>query len=109
MATIVIPAPLFSEFGRTYPITLDGDFFRFRYIWNARHKSWQLDIASLANVDVVRNLRMVVASDILRPYRALAVPQGTLNVVDTSGVGLDPAERNDFGDRVQLQYVEVAT
>lgn len=107
MATLVLPMPTPFEFGRFYRILLDGDFFSFTFIWNARHDSWQLTIGSGDNVDVVRNLRMVVLEDILRPYRALGVPQGTLSVVDTSGQQRDPGERVEFGDRVQLQYTEV--
>ena len=109
MATLILPTPTLAEFGRIYRLDLDGTFYRFRFIWNPRSNLWGMDLGSNDDVDIVRALSMVVSADILEPFRALAVPQGTLSVVDTSGAGLDPVARTDFGDRVQLQYEEVAT
>ena len=107
MATLTLPTPLRTEFGRNYRFVFDGVSFRLSFVWNDRNQSFALTLIDGGGNAIVRNLRMVVLDDILAPYKALAVPQGQLNVVDTSGVGLDPVERTDFGDRVQLQYVEV--
>ncbi len=102
-----MPTPLPTEFSRAYRFVFDTISFQLLFVWNTRHDSYQMTLADGGNEPLVRNLRMVVGTDILRPYKALNVPQGSLNVVDTSGRLLDPVERVDFGDRVQLQYVEV--
>ena len=107
MAALVLPTPTPFEFGRVYRFVFDGVSYQMVFVWNERNQSYELTLASGGNDPLVRNLRMVVLDDILRPYKALAVPQGSLNVVDTSGLGLDAVARADFGDRVQLQYVEV--
>lgn len=107
MATLTLPTPTPFEFGRVYQTPLDGELYTFTFQWNDRANIWYMTIGTNGNIDLVRGMAMYVKSDFLRPYKALAVPKGALSVVDSSGAGLDPQVRTDFGDRVQLQYAEV--
>lgn len=105
----LLPTPPDGLFGFTFRIALDGTFYRMQYKWNIRDNSWYLDIGNDAGVATVRNLRMVIGTDILEPNRAQGselVPQGTLSVVDTTNSGVE-AEREELGGRVLVTYDEV--
>lgn len=108
MAILNLPAPGVDDFEVIYRIELDGTFFRFQFRWNPRDNSWYLDIGGDDGLAVVRNIRMVIAGGITDPYKALAIPQGDMSVVDTTETGVE-AERIEFGDRIQLRYTEVET
>lgn len=108
MATLRLTTPPLGVFRFAYTVTLDGSVFSFFFRWNRRDSSFYLDIGDDNGVAVVRDVRMVLATDVLAPYKSVSVPQGSLNIVDTSNADLE-ATLEDFGDRVQLQYVEVGT
>ena len=107
MATLRIPTPGPADFGFLYRIQIEEVFYRFQFRWNVRDNSWYLDIGDDAGNAIARSMRMVLGEEILRPHKALAIPQGNLRVVDTTGKGIE-ATRTEFGQRVLLEYVEVS-
>lgn len=112
MATIPFPTPPVSAFSYTFRKQLDGIGYRFEYRWNTRDKSWYLDVGDDTGAATIRNVRMLIGDDLWAPFRALggeSCPQGTLNVVDTIGTGVDTGDRLLLGDTIQVEYVEVAT
>ena len=106
MATFDVPTPPEGVAKWQVRVELDGTFYRLLYKWNVRDLSWYMDIADDTGTALVRSRRIVLASDILRPFRYKAVPQGTLSIVDTTGEHKE-ATLEDLGDRVLVRYTEV--
>jgi hypothetical protein len=107
MTTLTLIHPPRGEFGFRNRQTLDGTTYIFQFSWNLRAGFWHLALGNSSNISTVRNLQMVIASDILKPFQYNTdVPQGVLSVVDTSDTKLE-AERDEFGVRVVLRYTEV--
>ena len=109
MTTLTLIHPPRGEFGFRNRQTLDGITYVLQFNWNLRAGFWHLAIGNASNISTVRNLQMVIAPDILAPYRyntATDLPQGVLSVVDTSDTKVE-ASRDEFGVRVVLRYEEV--
>ncbi len=107
MTTVTLVHPPRGEFRFLNRQALDGITYAFQFSWNKRAGFWQLVLGNASNEATVRNLQMVIATDILKPYQSNAdVPQGVLDVVDTTGSRVD-ATRDEFGTRVVLRYTEV--
>lgn len=109
MAILTLVSPPRGQFRFRNRQILDNTIYVFQFNWNVRHQAWDLALGNSSNISTVRNLRMVLATDILKPYQSNTdVPQGVLSVVDTSNSDLE-AERDEFGKRVVLRYMEVET
>ena len=83
----------------------DDAFYRLRFRWNLIVQAWYMDVANSANVRQVYGIRLGTGTDKLRAFKARDVPQGTLNVVDSTGQGVQPTLEN-FGKTVILKYVD---
>lgn len=105
MAEHIIPVPPNGVYQWVLRREFDKSFFRFRYRWNERVKSWYLDVANGANVRQVYGIRLGTGTDKLRSFKARDIPRGTLNVVDSTGEGVQPTLKN-FGKTVLLKYVD---
>lgn len=107
MTTVTLIHPPRGEFRFRNRQILDGITYTFQFNWNKRAGFWHLVLGNSSNVSTVRNLQMVIASDILAPFQYNTdVPQGVLSLVDTSNTKVEAA-RDEFGGRVVLRYTEV--
>jgi len=107
MATLTLITPPRGEFRFRYRMSLDGTVYAFQWRWNERDQSWYLDLGDASLVSTVRDIRMVIGTDVLAPFQALTtVPPGVLDIVDTSNSNLE-ATRDDFGTRVLPRYTEI--
>jgi len=85
----------------------EGGFIRILYAWNERDGSWYASFANDASVLQIASRRLVLGSDLLRAFRHREIPQGRLDLIDTTGANEQPL-RDDLGDRVKLQYTPAA-
>lgn len=107
MTTVTLIHPPRGEYRFRNRQILDGVTYTFLFAWNLRASLWHLALGNSSNISTVRNLQMVIAGDILKPYRYnVDIPQGVLSVVDTSDTRVE-ASRDEFGGRVVLRYTEV--
>lgn len=105
MAEHIIPVPPVGVYQWLLRREFDTEFFRFRFRWNDIVQAWYIDIANGANVRQVYGIRLGTGTDKLRAFKARDVPQGTLNVVDSTGEGVQPTLEN-FGKTVLLKYID---
>ncbi len=83
---------------------LSGSFYRLLFRTNARDDSYYFDLADDSGVAQVRHRRIVLANDILAPWRKYRdTPQGILSVVDLTGTGNEPTFET-LGIGVKLRY-----
>lgn len=98
-------------------IELDRRTYRLTFRWNPRAGAgvggWRLDLADVAGRAIVRDVPVVCADDLLRPYRSapsLRLPPGALRVAcepDADGRTSDPGLL-DLGTRAFVEYDEAA-
>jgi len=105
MTTRDLPTPGPGVYQAIVRREFDAGFHRLRFRWNVRVDSWYLDVANDNNERQVYGIRLGTGNDKLRAHKARDVPQGSLNVVDSTGQGVQPTLEN-FGKTVLLQYVD---
>lgn len=88
-------------------LTLDGVRVRLRAVYVARSRLWYLDTLDLESNPIVRGLALVPGADLWRPYKHLAVPQGTLFVL--SAQTREPGNLETQDVSALLAYREVGT
>lgn len=86
--------------------TEQARFHRILYKWNVRDASWYFDFADDTGIALVRSRRIVLATDILRDFKHRQIPQGSIDIIDTSGEHIEPTIL-DLGDRVLVRYTEL--
>lgn len=93
----------------TFQVELDSVTFTLTLFYNDRDGGWYLTIADPANNPILANQRVVVDYFIGWKQRAYntAMPAGSIQFIDTTGQGLDPALA-DLGARVQMVYFDLA-
>lgn len=87
---------------------LDGEQYNLHFAYNARAKTWTLDIRTSENADIVRGIPMVPNFPLLHQYRRhVGLPQGELIAVITSPVARNELiGRKDFiRGRATLVYI----
>ncbi len=91
----------------TQVTTLDGKTYLLAFRFNARDGKWRFSL-TFEDVELLRGLPLVETADLTLFHRHVdSIPPGTFQVVDLDGLGRDP-DTTTFGDRVILQYDEVA-
>ena len=91
----------------TQVTTLDGKNYLLSFRFNARDGKWRFGL-TFEDVELLRALPLVETADMTFFHRHVPnIPPGTFQVVDLDGLGRDP-DTATFGDRVILQYDEVA-
>ena len=109
MATV--PIPILASRGATGKMhfkirqELDGVFYRLAFHYNGTFDSWFMDFSGDNDLPIVAGQRVKLTTDSLRQFKHLDVPQGELRVVDGQGQHQEPTREN-FGDRVIVEYVE---
>lgn len=87
------------------PYTLEGRVYWFNAKWNDRDGFWYLSVGSSNLISQAQGVSLLLGTDKLRPYKYGVIPPGRLDVVDTSGLYVEPT-REDMGTRVLLQYTD---
>jgi len=103
MAKVTIETPPAGVWRWLLRRQLDGRNYRFLYRYNVRAGAWYLDIAGDDGVAAVRGMKMNLGTDKLAPFKYKNIPQGSLDVVDSSGEGIEP-DLQAFGERVLVEY-----
>jgi hypothetical protein len=106
MATFDFPTPPIGVAKWPVRVEIEGVFYRFLYKWNNRNQAWYIDIADDSSIAQVRSRIVQLGYDIFKPFKYRTIPQGTFNIVDTSGENREPT-KDDLGTRVKIQYTEV--
>ena len=92
-----------SNYSQT--VTLDGEDYTFRFLWNDRDRHWYLTVRDVAGDDILAGIKVVADIPITTHCSDDRIYPGELWVIDTTGAGQDPGLR-DFGSRVLLYYVD---
>jgi hypothetical protein len=85
--------------------TLEGEVYWFSAKWNDRDGFWYLAVGSSNLVSQAQGVPLLLATDILRSFKYGVIPPGRLDVIDTSGLYVEPS-REDMGTRVLIQYTD---
>lgn len=105
--SFIVPPPPFGLYRYSYRITVDNVPFRFLFRYNPRDVSWYLDLGDASGVALVRGIRLVIGTDLLRAHKTRRIPQGSLDVVDKSGDSIESG-KDDLGGRVVVTYTEAS-
>lgn len=103
MATLIIPCMTAPH--HTFQIELEGNPYRFEFMWNTRALSWFMSIRDASGNTVIAGRRIVVGRPLLKRFKDTRLPPGEILAVDTTGRYEEPGE-TDLGQRVVLAYVE---
>ncbi|RYF09310.1 MAG: hypothetical protein EOO40_07125 [Deltaproteobacteria bacterium] len=89
MALLAIPLdenlPWYS-----FSITLENQAYTFEVAYNTRANRWMLSISDAADNLILAGIPLLIERDLLRPYRTLRLPPGSLVVLDNTGQGQEP-------------------
>lgn len=106
MAEHTIPTPPDGVHKWLLRREFEGAFFRLFFRFNLRNGFWHVDFANDSNIAQVFGVKMNLGTDKLRQYKSyLALPQGILSVVDSTGTGTEPTLQT-FGPLVNLKYTD---
>lgn len=86
-------------------VTLDGEDFIIRLLWNERANHWFMTLRDSAGTDIVTGFKVVADIPFAVHCVDERIPAGQLWIVDTTGAGADPGLR-EFGARVRLLYAD---
>lgn len=95
--------PLTNDANYVQRVTLGGESYTLRVLWNERRRRWFLSLEDSSGASVFEGVKVV--ADIPIRSHLLGGPDGQLWTLDTSGQGADP-ELLDLGERVLLLYAE---
>lgn len=86
---------------------LDGRFYVLRFLYNSRFAYWTAEVQGTDGAVVRGGIKVLEGEDILARFSEDDLPPGTMFVIDSEGLDLDPG-RFDLGDRVSLVYTTEA-
>lgn len=89
----------------SFTITLENAGYRLEMAYNTRAARWSLTIRDAAGEPIVRNIPILIDRDLLKIYRTLPVPQGSLICIDTTGKQTQPT-MGSFLTTHALYYIE---
>lgn len=93
------------KFADNFETELEGVPWQFFYRWNLADKAWYTDMSSVQTGTVLKGLKLVGGSNILRPHAVSEL--GKIFVVDTEGKQENPTYEG-LGDRFKVLYVPKA-
>jgi len=94
-----------TESNFTKLVTLDGEDYNFRFLWNERDGHWFMTIRTSGGDDIIAGIKVVADIPLVTHDADSRLFPGELWAMDTTGAGVDPGLR-DFGTRVRLAYVD---
>lgn len=107
MATFKLPI-FVDNLDHKYNIVLDGETFTVEFHYNARADRWTIHVFDVEDVAVRHGVRLVEGIDLLQRVALATKPQGTLKIVDTTGLDTEPNSVT-LGAQSQLRYIEAST
>lgn len=105
MAVHIIPTPPAGVYRWELRREFEGVFYKLMFRWNLRAGAWFIDFADANGTAQVRGVKMNLGVDKLSAHKYLAVPQGELDVIDSTGTSTEPT-LDSFGSEVVLQYTD---
>jgi len=91
----------------TMTLTLEGNYYVFRFDWNERDTCWLLSIYDVDGNVIIGNTKLVVDYELIALHKEKGMPPGLLFLIDMSGNG-EPCLYDDLGVRCKLFYVELS-
>jgi hypothetical protein len=89
-------------------VTLDGQPYRFTFIYNSREDRWYMSIGNSSGEVIVAGIKLVVSNELIRQYEAYDLPPGAMYVISTHSPYAEP-DRNSFVDQLyNVVYVTQA-
>lgn len=88
-----------------YDVVLGGQTYIIEWRYNARADRWTTNWYDVTNTPIRHGVRLVVLNDILRRVALATKPTGSVDVLDTTGVGTEP-DADTLGEQVQVRHVE---
>jgi len=88
-----------------YNLVLDGDTYVVEFHYNARADRWTTHWFDVTETPIRHGVRLVNYTDLLRRVALETKPAGSVDVVDTTGAGIEP-DGDTLGAKTQLRYVE---
>jgi len=101
---MALTIPVDNTAAYTQELTIEENVYRFSFHWNSRGSFWSMDLLDLELSPLVMGVKLVVAFDLLAPYRYLDIPQGAFVVTDPADTYAELG-RDDLGARSQLIYL----
>ena len=86
-------------------ITLDGEDYRFKFIWNTRGEYWTLTILDTEGVVKLAGIKLVLGYELINSYSHLDIPPGQLYVVDLDDNNKTKIGMDDFTNERNLQLI----
>ena len=104
MATVQLPT-FRDNLNHRYNVVLDDETFIFEWRYNARADRWTVNLFDVELNPIRHGIRLVTYDDLLRRVALATKPQGSLNMVDTTGADTEP-NATTLGDECRLRYAE---
>jgi len=67
-------------------VNLDGQYYIFRFIWNNRDESWDMDILLPGDIPLIMGIKLVVNYELISRYIQEGVPPGMLILYNADNV-----------------------
>jgi hypothetical protein len=102
---VSIPMSADAQFSES--ITLDGNEYFLRFIWNIRGGFYSMSINDSNNNPLISGIKLTMGCDLLSPYNITGRPPGILFLLDQNPItAVNEPGRNDFisGRNVLLVY-----
>lgn len=106
MATVILPIKQDGYPAYDFDVELDGSEYNLDFLWNERDEHWYFTLSDSEGDIIVAGVKIVVDWNLLRKCADARKPPGELIAIDTNEEG-DPS-RYEFGNRVQLIYIEAS-
>lgn len=91
-----------------FQIELEKVQYTLSFNWNARMKSWFMDIGDKDGNPLLSGLKMYASYPLKYKFKDTALPPGEFLLLDTTNQNKDP-QQDDLGSRVILMYQESGT
>ena len=104
MATRRLPT-FKANLDHQYNVVLDGEQFTIEWHYNRRADRWTTHWYDVTETVIRHGVRLVTYSDLLRRVALGTKPQGSVDVVDTTGADTEP-DSATLGLETQVRYVE---
>jgi hypothetical protein len=94
-----------SKSNQIFTVTLDGETFEVRLLWNARAGGWFLSLLDAEGTRIATGRKVTTDHPLLLRDTLPGMPAGYLWLVDMTGRG-EEAGLRDLGRRHRLAYIE---
>lgn len=102
--SLIVPTPANGYPDETVRVSLDGQSYSIRWLWNGREGVWAFSIADADGAAIQSGVRVVLNANLLEWTSDPRAPGGAIMVVDPTGGTEDPTLET-LGQRVQIVYL----